>query len=63
MGEPWINRGAALQFLIDLGWEENEGGNLCSPSRPITDKEWDYLDFLVQECGFHYEAARSPRRH
>ena len=45
-------------FLLDQGWTESNG-TWNSPPRPITDKEWNCLDFLVQEWDHAYECGKS----
>jgi hypothetical protein len=44
-------------FLLDNEWHEHRGV-WTSPSRPVTDKEWDCLDFLVQEWDHAYSAGK-----
>ena len=43
-------------FLLGNGWIENRGV-WSSPPKP-TEKEWDCLDFLVQEWDYAYSAGK-----
>ena len=44
---------APLSYLKNSGWSE-VSGCLSPPNRPITDAEWECLDFLCEEWDFAY---------
>jgi hypothetical protein len=48
---------APLEYLKSEGWTDDKGW-LFSPSRTITEKEWDCVDFLCDEWDFAYNAAK-----
>ena len=48
-----IDCGAPLLYLKNGGWSEI-GGYLSPPNGPITDAEWECLDFLCDEWDFAY---------
>lgn len=44
---------APLQYLKNSGWSESKG-HLSPPNAPITDDEWECVDFLCEEWDYAY---------
>ena len=58
--EP-IELSPPLEFLKGLGWKD-DAGMLRRPSgRNITQKEWDCVQFLIEEWDFGFGVLRTKR--